>query len=325
MMTAEHRRPFAAFMLLLAFACAVMANGLRDQVVKVFVSSGAPRPLISAVLPDIVLGQTLRNTPQPEPAAESADESGGAVREVEPSSSATALTQRVVTLVRSTSRPVRATPASSRRGGHTAHHPPAASNTPGKPNRPAPQPSVVPLVPIEPVPVPRPPLTPSTPGIGVDVPTSNGGGHGFGHGNKPSKGFTSSTGGHGRSSGADGKRAHPADRGHGPSIDKGHHMVPATSWDHGNRGSSGDSTPGWQGGDRVGTEHRSSGWRSDGHVRGHSDHNRVRHSDLGNRGHGHVSRVRGAGAKGRGPARHDSHPSHRRGHASHGGGHGKGH
>ena len=56
MMTAEHRRPFAAFMLLLAFACAIMANGLRDQVVRVFVDSGAPRPLISAVVPDIVLG-----------------------------------------------------------------------------------------------------------------------------------------------------------------------------------------------------------------------------------------------------------------------------
>ena len=43
MMNAEHRRPFAAFVLLLAFACAVMAHGLRDQVVRVFVSSGAPQ------------------------------------------------------------------------------------------------------------------------------------------------------------------------------------------------------------------------------------------------------------------------------------------
>ena len=68
MMSAEHRRPFAAFMLLLVFACAIMANGLRDQVVRVFVA-GAPRPLIDAVAPDIVLGQSLRDAPQAEQSA----------------------------------------------------------------------------------------------------------------------------------------------------------------------------------------------------------------------------------------------------------------
>ena len=69
-MNAEHRRPFAAFLLVCAFGVAIMANGLRDQVVRVFVDSGAPRPLISAVVPDIVLGHSLRNAPAaPEPAA----------------------------------------------------------------------------------------------------------------------------------------------------------------------------------------------------------------------------------------------------------------
>ena len=62
-MNAEHRRPLAAFFLVLAFASVVMANGLRDQVVRVFVDSGAPRPLISAVVPDIVLGHSLHHAP----------------------------------------------------------------------------------------------------------------------------------------------------------------------------------------------------------------------------------------------------------------------
>ena len=69
-MTAEHRRPFAAFLLVFAFACVIMANGLRDQVVEVFVELRAPRPLITAVLPDIVLGHSLRDAPpapQPRP------------------------------------------------------------------------------------------------------------------------------------------------------------------------------------------------------------------------------------------------------------------
>ena len=67
MMNAEHRRPFAAFLLLFGFAGVVMANGLREEVVRVFVDSGAPRPLISAVVPDIVLGRSPA-----EPAAGSA-------------------------------------------------------------------------------------------------------------------------------------------------------------------------------------------------------------------------------------------------------------
>ena len=73
MLNAEHRRPLAAFFLVLAFASVVMANGLRDQVVRVFVDSGAPRPLISAVVPDIVLGHALRHAPAKAPASAAAE------------------------------------------------------------------------------------------------------------------------------------------------------------------------------------------------------------------------------------------------------------
>src|SRR4051794_40754656 len=73
MLNAEHRRPFAAFLLVLAFASVVMANGLREQVVRVFVDSGGPRPLISAVVPDIVLGHSLRHAPDKAPASAAAE------------------------------------------------------------------------------------------------------------------------------------------------------------------------------------------------------------------------------------------------------------
>ena len=194
MMTAEHRRPFAAFMLLLAFACAIMANGLRDRVVQVFVDSGAPRPLISAVVPDILLGRSLRDAPQAEPAEASAGESAGeaadAVSEVETSSSAT-LTEPVVTLVRSASTPVRIgdslgrDPRWQRRCGLLARFGPAGR---------ARVPLVVPVVPADPVQVPRPPLQPATPGFGVDLPGTDDGVRG--HGNKPSKGVTRRQGRH---------------------------------------------------------------------------------------------------------------------------------
>ena len=49
-MSAEHRRPFAAFLLVSAFACAIMANGLASRSSRCFVEAREPRaPLISAV------------------------------------------------------------------------------------------------------------------------------------------------------------------------------------------------------------------------------------------------------------------------------------
>jgi hypothetical protein len=63
MMTAEHRRPLAAFCVVFAVACLIMANGLRTQVVDVLIGAGAPPELITAIAPDMVLGQSLRDVP----------------------------------------------------------------------------------------------------------------------------------------------------------------------------------------------------------------------------------------------------------------------
>ena len=62
-MTAEHRRPLAAFLLVFAAACLIVGNGLRTQVVEVLIGAGAPRELIIAIAPDMVLGYTLNNAP----------------------------------------------------------------------------------------------------------------------------------------------------------------------------------------------------------------------------------------------------------------------
>jgi len=60
MMTAEHRRPLAAFLLVFAGACLIMGNGLRTQVVDILIGSGAPSGLITAIAPDMVLGHSLK-------------------------------------------------------------------------------------------------------------------------------------------------------------------------------------------------------------------------------------------------------------------------
>jgi hypothetical protein len=71
MLTAEHQKPLVGFMLVFAVACLIMVNGLRTQVVDVLIGSGAPRQLITAIAPDMVLGQSLRNVPAaPQPTGE---------------------------------------------------------------------------------------------------------------------------------------------------------------------------------------------------------------------------------------------------------------
>jgi hypothetical protein len=120
MLNAEHRRPLAAFLLLLAFASVVMANGLRDQVVRVFVDSGAPRPLISAVVPDIVLGHALRHTPAKAPAS--------AAAEVPASTESQPIQSRPVTPVAAHVAATTPTQAQPHRTGHVKHH--AASAQP---------------------------------------------------------------------------------------------------------------------------------------------------------------------------------------------------
>ncbi len=63
MMTAEHRKPLVAFFLVFAAACLIMGNGMRTQVVEVLIRAGAPRELITAVSPDMVLGESLTSAP----------------------------------------------------------------------------------------------------------------------------------------------------------------------------------------------------------------------------------------------------------------------
>ena len=67
MMTAEHRRPLAAFVVVLVAACLILVNGLKIPVVDVLVGGRAPEV---ARAPDLVLGQSLLGVPpQPEPQA----------------------------------------------------------------------------------------------------------------------------------------------------------------------------------------------------------------------------------------------------------------
>src|SRR5689334_534224 len=119
MFSSEHRRPLAAFLLVFGFACVVLANGLREQVVRVFVDSGAPRPLISAVVPDIVLGHSLRNAPAKAPAT-------AAAAEVPATNETRPILSRAVTLAAQvTSTPAASTkPATSHphRSAHVKHH-----------------------------------------------------------------------------------------------------------------------------------------------------------------------------------------------------------
>src|SRR4051812_35007091 len=124
MMKAEHRRPLAAFVLVFAFACAVMANGLREQVVRVFVDAGAPRPLISAVVPDILLGHPLRAAPRQAPASAAAEVKVSAETETITASRPVTLTAQVSPVRAAASVP--AAPVRSKRAGHPRHHAAAA-------------------------------------------------------------------------------------------------------------------------------------------------------------------------------------------------------
>ncbi len=72
MLSAEHRRPFAAFLLVCAAAAVIIGTGMRTQVVDRMVEAGAPRALVGAVAPDMVLGGSLRSAPLPRAEAPSA-------------------------------------------------------------------------------------------------------------------------------------------------------------------------------------------------------------------------------------------------------------
>ncbi len=65
MFAAEHRRPFAAFLLVCAAGFLITGFGLRTQVVQVLVDNGAPAALVGVVAPDVILGETLSSKPAP--------------------------------------------------------------------------------------------------------------------------------------------------------------------------------------------------------------------------------------------------------------------
>ena len=69
MVTTEHRKPLVAFLVVFAAACLVMGNGLRTQVVEVLIETGGSNELVTAIAPDMVLGQALDGAPQPQAAA----------------------------------------------------------------------------------------------------------------------------------------------------------------------------------------------------------------------------------------------------------------
>lgn len=77
-MDEEHRGPIAALLIVLAFACVVMVNGVREQVADAFVVAGGPPPLVGAVVPDILLMRSALtagppSTALPDPVTPSSD------------------------------------------------------------------------------------------------------------------------------------------------------------------------------------------------------------------------------------------------------------
>ena len=59
MINNEHKSVFVAFVLVVGVAALILVNGLREQAVGVLIEVRAPRPLISALAPDMVLGRTF--------------------------------------------------------------------------------------------------------------------------------------------------------------------------------------------------------------------------------------------------------------------------
>ncbi len=152
MMSAEHRRPLAAFFVVFTLACLIMANGLRTQVGQVLIGAGAPREVVSAIAPDMVLGQSLRNVPAPVRSKVSADRAA-----------ASAPVQQVVVAPAPRAASV-LTPASTVSVGRPARKPPVTKPvTRPRSHHPAPKPAPVTTPSPEPTPAEGVVTTPSTP------------------------------------------------------------------------------------------------------------------------------------------------------------------
>ncbi len=93
MLAAEHRRPFAAFLLVCAAGFLITGFGLRTQVVQVLVDNGAPAALVGVVAPDVILGEMLRSKPAPPAeASPSASAQGPEIPDEPAASAATTIT-----------------------------------------------------------------------------------------------------------------------------------------------------------------------------------------------------------------------------------------
>jgi hypothetical protein len=169
MMTAEHRRPFAAFVLVTVLACLIVLNGLRAQVAEVFVGAQAPREIGTVLAPDVVLGQTLADAP-PAPVRPQAPPAGSSAAG-EPTTQGTAVT--VAAPVRTVAKtPVpRKQRSTSPVAAPVSVKPPVKAPvvTPAKPPQtpaaPGPKPTTVPKVLTPAIPKPDKPMAPK-PGSG---------------------------------------------------------------------------------------------------------------------------------------------------------------
>jgi hypothetical protein len=127
MISAEHRKPLAALLVVFAAACLILANGLRADVAHVLVGSGPPREVTSAVVPDMVLGQSLHHAPAPATEKKSSPAAQGARAPQAPTLAVAASVSRTTTATITSPRHLAA--AHSRtaqpRSGHTRtvrHH-----------------------------------------------------------------------------------------------------------------------------------------------------------------------------------------------------------
>lgn len=222
MFAAEHRRPFAAFLLVCAAGFLITAFGLRSQVVQVLVDNGAPAALVGVVAPDVMLGERLNSKPAPPVvAAREVPTETLEVPDAPAASAPSTTTLRPASTDRRSTAPARKHRGSKAAGAHAA---PRSATSTASVRTPSHQPAATPTpAPVTPPSAGKPspprgeqpaPATPSRPGNPtVIAPTrpdagpgnGNGNGHGKGHGNGAGRGHGD---GHVR-----GDRGHQGDRG----------------------------------------------------------------------------------------------------------------
>jgi hypothetical protein len=286
MMSAEHRKPFAAFLVIFAAACMILGNGLRHQVINVLVGAGAPRELIAAIAPDVVLGQSLNDAPQTRPQAHAAVPHEVPLATIDGAAQAgtpvTGGTQSSKQTSAGSSRPTKHKPSS----GHPSGNGSTPATTPVALEPPAAGPTTAPT----PAPVPAPvPSNGGSNGHHAHAQYSGDGGAGPGLVPQVVHGVVHVA--HGLLSDGDSGKA----RGNHPDVGSGstrhHSQKPEHGWGHGSthgsdqgdgqsqdhgHGSHGDNRGGWSGAHTPGSHHswghgsHDSSWGGDhSHSSGH--------------------------------------------------------